>query len=141
MMSGPRVYPLFMKGAVRYRFEYGVFLLNKNIELVSAKLGLRLLDIRQTLPNLKYLLFVATAGTGELPARKVGGVRGLLRQMSTPASSNSSAPTTVVVDGQGITDPESKLQDTTHALNGANGNPIRTSKAVHPRIGIVQDVT
>ena len=39
---------------------------------------LRVLDIRQTLPNLKYLLYVATAGEGELPARKAGGVRGLL---------------------------------------------------------------
>lgn len=75
-----RTYPLYMKNVVRYRFEYGVFLLNKNIEILSNSLGLRPLDIRHTLPNLKYLLYVATAGKGELPARKAGGIKGLLRQ-------------------------------------------------------------
>ena len=75
-----RTYPLYMKGVVRYRFEYGVFLLNKNIEILSNSLGLRPVDIRHTLPNLKYLLYVATAGKGELPARKAGGIKGLLRQ-------------------------------------------------------------
>ncbi|KAF9693020.1 hypothetical protein EKO04_009325 [Ascochyta lentis] len=78
--NNPRTYPLYMKGVVRYRFEYGVFLLNKNIEILSNALGIRPLDIRQTLPNLKYLLYVATAGKGELPARKAGGIKGLLRQ-------------------------------------------------------------
>jgi hypothetical protein len=78
--NNSRTYPLYMKGVVRYRFEYGVFLLNKNIEILSNSLGLRPIDIRQTLPNLKYLLYVATAGKGELPARKAGGIRGLLRQ-------------------------------------------------------------
>ncbi|KAF2126699.1 hypothetical protein P153DRAFT_321353 [Dothidotthia symphoricarpi CBS 119687] len=75
----PRTYPLYMKGVVRYRFEYGVFLLNKDIEILSNALGLRPVDIRHTLPNLKYLLYVATAGKGELPARKSGGIKGLLR--------------------------------------------------------------
>ena len=56
-----------------------------------AKVGLRMLDIRHTLPNLKYLLYVLTAGTGELPARKAGGVRGLVGRVgslnSTPSIS------------------------------------------------------
>lgn len=99
----PRTYPLFMKAVVRYRFEYGVFLLNKNIEILSNHIGIRPLDMRQTLPNLKYLLFVATAGKGELPARKAGGIKGLLRQqgvLSRTASMDStgtasSASTTV----------------------------------------------
>ena len=84
MTTGPAntrpTYPLFMKGVVRFRFEYAVFLLNKNIEILCNSLGLRLPDIRHTLPNLKYLLYVATAGKGELPARKAGGIRGLLRR-------------------------------------------------------------
>ncbi|EKG20525.1 hypothetical protein MPH_02052 [Macrophomina phaseolina MS6] len=87
MTTGPRIYPLFMKGAVRYRFEYGVFLLNKDIELLSNSLGLKLLDIRQTLPNLKYLLYVATAGKGDIPMRKAGGFRALLRYPGTPNDS------------------------------------------------------
>ncbi|KAI8943337.1 hypothetical protein NX059_001354 [Plenodomus lindquistii] len=73
-----RVFPLYMRGVIRYRFDYAVFLLNKDIEILSNALGLRPLDIRHTLPNLKYLLYIATAGKGELPARKAGGIRGLL---------------------------------------------------------------
>lgn len=99
--SNTRTYPLFMKGVVRYRFEYGVFLLNKNIEILCNSLGLRPVDVRHTLPNLKYLLFVATAGKGELPARKAGGIRGLLLQegvvsrkgsMDSASSRNSALP-------------------------------------------------
>ncbi|TKA68478.1 hypothetical protein B0A55_08940 [Friedmanniomyces simplex] len=75
-----RTYPLFSKGVPRFRYEYGLFLLNKNIQtLLEGAYGVRVVDLRQTLPNLKYLLYVATAGEGELPARKAGGVRGLLR--------------------------------------------------------------
>ncbi|KAK8232384.1 UV radiation resistance protein and autophagy-related subunit 14-domain-containing protein [Phyllosticta capitalensis] len=85
MTAGPRTYPLFMKGAVRYRFEYGVFLLNKDIEILSNSLGLKPLDIRHTLPNLKYLLYVATAGKGDIPDRKAGGFRALLRYPGTPS--------------------------------------------------------
>lgn len=73
-----RVFPLFGKGSVAFRFEYAVFLLNKDIECLAEKQGLKVPDIRQTLPNLKYLLYVASAGTEELPARKAGGIRGLL---------------------------------------------------------------
>lgn len=72
-----RRYPLHPT-SVPYKFEYGVFLLNKDIEFLMSNCGLRVLDIRHTLPNLKYLVYVLTAGTGELPARKAGGVRGLL---------------------------------------------------------------
>lgn len=79
MTTGSRIYPLFMKGSIRFRFEYGVFCLNKDIEILSNHIGLRILDLRQTLPNLKYLLYVATAGKGEVPARKAGGIRGFLR--------------------------------------------------------------
>ena len=76
-----RTYPLSPRHAgPRYRFEYALFLLNKDIEiLLSNTFRVRVLDIRQTLPNLLYAIYCATAGEGELPARKAGGVRGLLR--------------------------------------------------------------
>jgi hypothetical protein len=78
--TAARTFPLFAKGAVRFRFEYGVFLLNKDVEiLLSTHFGVRVLDIRQTLPNLLYVFYCATAGDEELPARKAGGVRGLMR--------------------------------------------------------------
>ena len=34
-----------------------------------------MVDQRHTLPNLKYMLTVLTAGKGELPVRKKGGAR------------------------------------------------------------------
>ncbi|KIW21588.1 hypothetical protein PV08_02168 [Exophiala spinifera] len=71
-----RRYPLHPT-TVPYKFEYGVFLLNKDIEFLMNRAQLRVLDIRHTLPNLKYLLYVLTAGTGDLPPR-TGGIRGLL---------------------------------------------------------------
>lgn len=37
-LRGPRVFPLYAKGVDRHRFEYGVFLLNKDIEQVSVGL-------------------------------------------------------------------------------------------------------
>ncbi|KAM3422711.1 hypothetical protein BST61_g196 [Cercospora zeina] len=75
-----RTYPLFSKSMPRFRFEYAVFLLNQNIRIIlESAFNLRVLDLRQTLANLKYLLYVATAGDGELPARKAGGIRGLMR--------------------------------------------------------------
>lgn len=77
LQDNQRTFPLYMKHTVRFRFDYGVFLLNKNIECLAESQGLKIMDIRQTLPNLKYLLFVCSAGSSELPARKAGGVRGL----------------------------------------------------------------
>ncbi|KAI4092538.1 MAG: hypothetical protein LQ344_003384 [Seirophora lacunosa] len=67
-----RTFPLYQKGAVAYRFEYGVFLLNSDIELLMSRRGIRIVDLRHTLPNLKYLLTVLTSGKGELPGRKEG---------------------------------------------------------------------
>lgn len=81
-----RIYPLYPEGP-SYKFDYGVFLLNKNIEFLLNRYSLRVMEIRHTLPNLKYLLFVLTAGSGELPSRKTGGIRGLLRSSTTADSS------------------------------------------------------
>lgn len=55
-MVGPRMFPLFSKGVDTYRFEYGVFLLNKDIEMLMVERDLHVLDMRHTLPNLKNLL-------------------------------------------------------------------------------------
>lgn len=78
---GRRQFPLFLprggSTSGQWRFEYGWFLLNKDIEALCASQGLRVVDIRHTLANLKFLLYVCSAGTEELPERKKGGVRGL----------------------------------------------------------------
>ena len=60
-----------------FRFEYGVFLLNKDIETLLAKQGVKLVDQRHTAGNLRLLLSVLTAGNGEAPSRKRGVVGGL----------------------------------------------------------------
>ncbi|KAI2789953.1 hypothetical protein POX_d05454 [Penicillium oxalicum] len=78
-----RTFPLYPV-SVQYRFEYAVFLLNKDIEFLLNKQGIRGLDIRHTLPNLKYLFYILTAQTQDIPARKAGGIRGLLTGRLTP---------------------------------------------------------
>ncbi|KAF1962306.1 UV radiation resistance-associated gene protein [Byssothecium circinans] len=124
----PRTYPLFMKGVVRYRFEYGVFLLNKNIEILSNSLGLRPIDVRHTLPNLKYLLFVATAGKGELPARKSGGIRGLLGPEGFKRRKGSVDST---ASGSSIgTEPKSKAA----SHGNGNGNAVGTKGGSEERL-------
>lgn len=75
-----RDFPLYIPrggSAAQFRFDYGWFILNKDIEALCTAQGLKVMDIRHTLPNLKYLLYVCSAGSDELPERKKGGVRGL----------------------------------------------------------------
>ena len=72
-----RVFPLYAKGTVLKRFNVGVYLLNKNIEELMSKRGLKVMDPRNTLANMKYLLTVLASGTGEMPNRKVGDIKGL----------------------------------------------------------------
>ncbi|PHH61453.1 hypothetical protein CDD81_361 [Ophiocordyceps australis] len=79
--SPRRDFPLFLPrgGSTvgQWRFEYAWFLLNKDIEALCASQALRVVDIRHSLPNLKYLLYVGSAGAAEVPQRKRGGVKGL----------------------------------------------------------------
>lgn len=75
-----REFPLYVPrggSSAQFRFDYGWFLLNKDIEALCASQGLKVVDLRHTLPNLKYLLYVCSAGSEEVPERKRGGVRGL----------------------------------------------------------------
>ncbi|KAJ4165208.1 hypothetical protein LMH87_006850 [Akanthomyces muscarius] len=95
--AGPRrEFPLFLPrgGSTtgQWRFEYAWFLLNKNLEALCASQGLRVVDIRHTLPNLKYLLYVGSAGRDEMPERKKGGVRGLWAGRLTGRVPSSSSP-------------------------------------------------
>ncbi|KAJ5587499.1 uncharacterized protein N7459_003264 [Penicillium hispanicum] len=109
-----RTFPLYPVN-VHYRFEYGVFLLNKNIEFLLNEAGIRGLDIRHTLPNLKYLLYILTAGTSEIPARKAGGIRGLLTGRLTPALSRRGS-TDSAVSGESV--QPRKARDLVSRMNG-----------------------
>ncbi|KAI7855235.1 UV radiation resistance protein and autophagy-related subunit 14-domain-containing protein [Circinella umbellata] len=55
-INGPTEFPLYAKGVDRYRFEFGVFLLNKNIEQLMNAYGLIVIDLRYTLPNIHYFI-------------------------------------------------------------------------------------
>ena len=98
-----RTYPLFSRSVPRFRHEYAVFLLDTDIRLLlESAYGVRVMDVRQTLPNLKYLLYVATAGEGELPGRKKGGVRGLAKGRAGSDASASSALSGLLWHGGGV---------------------------------------
>jgi hypothetical protein len=55
-LTTSRQFPLHIKGVDRNRFDYAVYLLNKNIEQLMNLQGLNLMDLRHTLPNLNYLI-------------------------------------------------------------------------------------
>lgn len=94
-----RTFPLYPVNA-QYRFEYGVFLLNKDIEFLLSKQGVRVLDIRHTLPNLKYLLYMLTEGTSEIPDRKAGGIRALARGHLTPTLLSRNSEDSTMIGGE-----------------------------------------
>lgn len=100
--SAARTFPLYQKGAVAYRFEYGVFLLNTDIDLLMSRQGIRVVDIRHTLPNLKYLLTVLTEGKGEMPGRKGGKFRVGLE--SPVSESEEGKPKVEELDGRLVVD-------------------------------------
>ncbi|KAJ7319822.1 hypothetical protein JRQ81_019333, partial [Phrynocephalus forsythii] len=51
-----REFPLYPKGGEKLQFDYGVYLLNKNIAQLRYQHSLGTPDLRQTLPNLKNFL-------------------------------------------------------------------------------------
>ncbi|KAI9094342.1 UV radiation resistance protein and autophagy-related subunit 14-domain-containing protein [Phlyctochytrium arcticum] len=56
LAGGSNEFPLFGKGSEKLRFEYAVFLLNKNIEQIMSTLRLTVSNLRWTLPNLQSIL-------------------------------------------------------------------------------------
>ncbi|KAI9823630.1 MAG: hypothetical protein M1832_002411 [Thelocarpon impressellum] len=82
--SPSRSFPLYSSSVPHYRFAYAVFLLNKDIErllVIPARLP-AVLDLRNTLPNLKLLAEVVAGDGDGMPARKRGLVEGLLHAES-----------------------------------------------------------
>jgi hypothetical protein len=49
-------FPLYSRGVDRNRFEYGVFLLNRNVEQLLHAQGLQSITLRHTLPNINKLM-------------------------------------------------------------------------------------
>lgn len=135
-----RDFPLYLprggSTAGQWRFEYGWFLLNKNIEALCASQGLKVVDIRHTLPNLKYLLYVCSAGRAEMPERKKGGVRGLwagrlkgrLSTMSTQVDGDGSSTQGSrrgSVDSEVVQQADDALRKSILAGNGQQQNGVK----------------
>ncbi|WKT46706.1 hypothetical protein QSH57_011580 [Fusarium oxysporum f. sp. vasinfectum] len=136
-----REFPLYLprggSTAGQWRFEYAWFLLNKDIEALCSSQGLRVVDIRHTLPNLKYLLYVCSAGSDQVPERKKGGVRGLWAgrmkgRMSTMSAQFDGDSSSVTESRRGSADSEANqngdvLRDAIIKSNGHNKDGGRDS--------------
>ncbi|KAK2676584.1 hypothetical protein RAB80_008770 [Fusarium oxysporum f. sp. vasinfectum] len=136
-----REFPLYLprggSTAGQWRFEYAWFLLNKDIEALCSSQGLRVVDIRHTLPNLKYLLYVCSAGRDQVPERKKGGVRGLWAgrmkgRMSTMSAQFDGDSSSVTESRRGSADSEANqngdvLRDAIIKSNGHNKDEGRDS--------------
>ena len=60
-----RRFPLYRKGAVGYRFEYGVFLLGKDVEWLVGRSGGRLVDLREIAGNLSMVGAIVDAAADD----------------------------------------------------------------------------
>ncbi|KAK4095710.1 hypothetical protein N658DRAFT_502422 [Parathielavia hyrcaniae] len=122
-----REFPLYVPrggSSAQFRFDYAWFLLNKDIEALCASQGLKVVDIRHTLPNLKYLLYVCSAGSEEVPERKRGGVRGLWAGRM-GLKGGSTRATTGGVGTEGIADDASSLGAGSRRGSNASNVPGR----------------
>jgi len=64
-------FPLYSKGVERTRFEYGVYLLNKNLEQILNSQGLDIITLRHILPNLQLFLVSKGKSNQFLPKKNV----------------------------------------------------------------------
>ncbi|CAO1631522.1 unnamed protein product [Parajaminaea phylloscopi] len=67
IMNGPRNFPLYSRAVETYRFEYAVFLLNKNIEQMLNEHSLPVLDLGHILPNLNNLVLTLSSPVARPP--------------------------------------------------------------------------
>ncbi|KAI0638959.1 UV radiation resistance protein and autophagy-related subunit 14-domain-containing protein [Trametes polyzona] len=148
-MVGPRNFPLFSKGVDTYRFEYGVFLLNKDIEMLMTERDLRALDMRHTLPNLKNLLLTLTDNEQHsIPGHRVASssvsISSLQSQSPVPAKSPlpASAEPTSGTDSQsagaGKPDGAAPSMPATESGGGGAGSTPPASGSTTPTKGAGQ---
>jgi len=132
-MVGPRMFPLFSRGVDTYRFEYGVFLLNKNIEFLMAERDLRALDMRHTLPNLKNLLLTLSHSVET----------NLVPHLDSPASSSSTSGIETPLREAEIPTPKaSRLDHCTTPIASGSTTPTAAaltdeSRKAKPFLGLV----
>ncbi|KAK9899588.1 hypothetical protein P389DRAFT_191908 [Cystobasidium minutum MCA 4210] len=110
-MKGPKIFPLYSRGVDKYRFEYAVFLLNKNIEQIMLEHHIGLIELSQTLPNLKnlYLTLSSDASTSS---------KSWSSSHNPATSAPALAPPIVLGDSKRADNPGQATPDA-----AANGNP------------------
>ncbi|PFH54705.1 hypothetical protein AMATHDRAFT_248 [Amanita thiersii Skay4041] len=137
-MVGPRMFPLFARGVDAYRFEYGVFLLNKNINLLMADRDLRALDMRHTLPNLKNLILILTHGeAAELPGMRTTSSSVASVKDVSPTDAEENESTTP----KGRNESQASADGTTPPASGATtptaiSGSADSGKATRPFLGL-----
>lgn len=91
-INGPTIFPLYAKGVDRYRFEFGVFLLNKDIEQLMNAYGLIVMDLRHTLPNIHYFIqaILTTSESSGPTSVSVLSISNFANQQQHPTSRPSS---------------------------------------------------
>ncbi|KAJ7596799.1 UV radiation resistance protein and autophagy-related subunit 14-domain-containing protein [Mycena floridula] len=128
-MVGPRMFPLFSRGVDTYRFEYGVFLLNKNIEMLMGDQDLRALDMRHTLPNLKNLLLTLTSGeAAPLNSRPLDSPVSSVSGLESPRAESPTTPK--------ASDEEGAANGTPPASGSSTPTATEASKKTRPFLGI-----
>ncbi len=90
-----RAFPLFLKSGLQYRLEYAVYLLNKDIECLVSRRGLKVLDLRQTLGNLKYLLYAIGAADADAAVGTRTGAAAAAAEAGADAAASSSSSVSV----------------------------------------------
>ncbi|KAI0271615.1 hypothetical protein BC834DRAFT_452704 [Gloeopeniophorella convolvens] len=142
-MVGPRMFPLFSKNVDTYRFEYGVFLLNKDLEMLMSDRNLRALDMRHTLPNLKNLLLTLSDGEGaqltslRSPTSSLSGLESPARP-SSPLKLSPSADSVSTSNGLSEDDTDSPPHSgsTTPSKASTDSNHGSLSRMSRPFFGL-----
>ncbi|XP_069046081.1 UV radiation resistance-associated gene protein isoform X1 [Lepisosteus oculatus] len=107
-----REFPLYPRGE-RFQFEYGVYLLNKNIAQLRYQHGLSTPDLRQTLPNLKNFLEHGLMVRCDRPSVSVSIPVPLKPQLSTSVMSEMGYPTRTSSPDKGLRKRASSETDRT----------------------------
>jgi hypothetical protein len=97
-------FPLYSRGVDRTRFEYAVFLLNKNIEQLLHSQQLEIITLRHTLPNLHRLMLAAKRCSSALVDQSsLNSSTTLSIEAPTALASAEAAPTTTAAAATTVT--------------------------------------
>ncbi|KAL8574210.1 hypothetical protein ACOMHN_066393 [Nucella lapillus] len=124
-----REFPLYSKGKDKNHFNYGVFLLNKNISQLRYQCSIPTLDLRQTLQNLLTLMH-------KLGVRMEGDVSGVMPTFSsTPdgtALSRTSPNGSSTTISTSLPPPPPPFTTTTTSPAATNGDVFKSQEPAKP---------